>query len=103
MAYFSLKKSLSLKSNVDVYLATDMLSLVYTCKKKTHIVLESCDGDYTEMIKTALDANPRVLITVLGTPVVRNNTNTFSVRLQALRGMECFAIMNVQTIKDKIS
>lgn len=99
------KKSVSLKSNVDVFLSADLLNLVYTAKKKTHIILVSCDGDYAEMIKVALNANPKIYISVLGTPVVKNRTNTFSMRLQELRknNLPRFLIRNIDNIRPKIS
>ncbi len=98
-----LKKSVSLKSNVDVYLATELLGLVYSVKRETHIVLVSCDGDYAEMIKAAVAANPKISITVMGTPVVRSGANTFSMRLQVLRNkLPRFKIMNIQNIQPRI-
>jgi len=80
-----LKKSTKMKSNVDVYLATELLKVVFPTKRPTHIILVSCDGDYAEMIKTAIDYNRNVHISVVATPVVKNSRNTCSTRLQALR------------------
>lgn len=98
-----LKKTLSLKSNVDVYLATDLLKLAYFVNQETHIILVSCDGDYAEMIKSAIETNPNVLITVIGTPVVKNHTNTFSMRLQNLNGhIPHFTTSNIKTIQGLI-
>lgn len=98
-----LKKSTKMKSNVDVYLATDLLRLAYLARKKTHIILVSCDGDYAEMIKSALGANPKIAISVLGTPVVKDGKNTFSMRLQGMRGkMPIFYIRNIQNIQPLI-
>lgn len=99
-----LKRSMSLKSNVDVYLATDLLKIAYLTKRRTHIILVSCDGDYAEMIKSAIDTNPKVVISVLGTPVVRDNRNTFSIRLQEMRGeIPNFHIRNIQNIQPIIA
>lgn len=99
-----LKKTTKLKSNVDVYLATDSLKLAYLAKSKTHIILVSCDGDYAEMIKSAIITNPKITVSVLGTPVVRNNRNTFSTRLQEMRGkIPNFYIRNIQNIQPIIT
>ena len=73
------------KSNVDVYLATEFLKVAYLASEPTHLVLMSCDGDYAEMIKSALDQNENVYISVIATPVIRSGRNTCSTRLQALR------------------
>lgn len=98
-----LKKTTKMKSNVDVYLATDLLRLAYLTRRKTHIVLVSCDGDYAEMIKSALNTNSKIAISVLGTPVVKNGKNTFSMRLQELRGkIPNFHIRNIQNIQPLI-
>lgn len=98
-----MKQSLSLKSNVDVYLATDLLKLAYLADKETHIILVSCDGDYAEMIKSAIATNPNVLITVLGTPVVKDKNNTFSMRLQCLRGkLPNFWVRNIDNLRPQI-
>lgn len=78
-----LGRSVKMKSNVDVYLATDLLEIAYLAQKPTHIVLASCDGDYAEMIKNAITKNENVLISVLATPPVRQiSRNTLSVRLR---------------------
>lgn len=97
------KKSLSLKSNVDVYLSTEFLEQAYFASRPTHLILVSCDGDYAEMVKAALRKNKNVLVTVLGTPVVKDRTNTFSVRLQRLNGkIPQFTTNNIQTIRNLI-
>lgn len=99
-----LKKATKMKSNVDVYLATDLLRLAYLARKKTHIILVSCDGDYAEMIKSALETNPRITISVLGTPAVKSGKNTFSMRLQEMRGkVPNFHIRNIQNIQPLIT
>ena len=77
-------KNKVMKSNVDVYLATELLTVAHTATQPVHIVLVSCDGDYAEMIKNALN-NPNVIISVLATPRVHNFTkNTLSTRLQQI-------------------
>lgn len=87
-----LKKVTKLKSNVDVYLATDLLRLAYLTQKKVHIILVSCDGDYAEMIKSAIDINPRVIVSVLGTPVARGNRNTLHSQRDFRQCVEKFRI-----------
>lgn len=107
-----LKKSTKMKSNVDVYLATDLLKLAYLTKKSVRILLVSCDGDYAEMIKSAIETNPKVHIDVLATPVVPRvlkddgsyeDKNTCSTRLQKLRrNLPNFKMMNIDDIRDSI-
>ena len=83
VAEFSRERK-AMKSNVDVYLASELLGVAYLAAKPIHIVLVSCDGDYAEMIKCALK-NPNVTVSVLATPSVRNWTkNTLSTRLKQL-------------------
>ena len=80
-----LKKSISLKSNVDVYLATELLSVAYLSEAPIHLVVVSCDGDYAEMIKNVILKNDNVVISVLATPSVRDmRKNTLSVRLKRI-------------------
>lgn len=74
----------AMKSNVDVYLASDLVRLATLADHPIHIVLVSCDGDYAEMIKCALK-NPKVTVSVLATPSVRDwAKNTLSTRLKQL-------------------
>ena len=78
------EEHLTMKSNVDVYLATQLLRVAHFATEPTHIILVSCDGDYAEMIKDALE-NENVTITVLATPHVRIlRKNTLSKRLKML-------------------
>lgn len=83
-AEFSRERKI-MKSNVDVYLATELLTIAHTAASPIHIILVSCDGDYAEMIKNAL-GNPNVTISVLATPFTRNLAkNTLSVRLKQIK------------------
>lgn len=78
------KEHKTMKSNVDVYLATELLNIAYKASKPTHIVLISCDGDYAEMIRSALK-NENVSLSVLATPTTKElGKNTVSVRLKRL-------------------
>lgn len=107
-----LKQSVSLKSNVDVYLATDLLKIAYLATKPTQIILVACDGDYAEMIRAALETNKNVQISVLATPVVPpvrlgggkiKSINSCSKRLQGLRGvLQRFVMLNIKDIQDLI-
>ena len=73
-----------MKSNVDVYLASDLVQMATLADHAVHIILVSCDGDYAEMIRCALK-NPNVTVSVLATPSVRNwMKNTLSTRLKQL-------------------
>lgn len=74
----------TMKSNVDVYLASELLGIAYAAAHPLHIIIVACDGDYAEMIKCAL-RNPNVTISVLATPSVRDWTkNTLSTRLKRI-------------------
>lgn len=100
-----LPESRKLKSNVDVYLATEMLEVAFGAKKPVHIVLFSCDGDYAEAIRSATK-NPNVNVTVVATPPIRNyEKNTLSVRLKELRAElpAQYQLVNIVGIKDNIS
>lgn len=107
-----LKKTTKLKSNVDVYLATDLLKLAYFATEPMRILLVACDGDYAEMIKSALETNKNVWIEVLATPVIPRilksdgtyeDRNTCSTRLQKLRGkLQNFAMLDIGTIQGQI-
>lgn len=93
------------KSNVDVFLATEFLRTVYAVSGSKHLILVSCDGDYAEMIRSAIDNNPYVSISVLATPKIKKrNKNTLSTRLQDLRrySLPRYQLMSIENIKDKI-
>lgn len=100
-----LPEHINLKSNVDVYLATDMLSCAATNQgEEIHIILVSCDGDYAEAIRSIAKINKEAFITIVATPRTREN-NRLSSRLQtfANRNSKNTALMNIATIKDYIS
>lgn len=98
------KERKMLKSNVDVYLATELLTIAHQATRPTHIILVSCDGDYAEMIKNALE-NDNVSISVLATPPVQDHTkNTLSVKLRVLRrDTSRYRLLDISNFKDKIS
>ncbi len=102
-----LKRSISLKSNVDVYLATELLSIAYLAKRPVHLMLVSCDGDYAEMIKNAILRNENVMISVLATPSVRDmNKNTLSIRLKKVYNdvpLHRYELNNIYNIRGLIS
>jgi uncharacterized LabA/DUF88 family protein len=93
----------AMKSNVDVYLATELLTVAHQASWPTHIILVSCDGDYAEMISNAL-RNENVSISVLATPSVRDfRKNTLSTRLKTLRGkISNYYLTDIRDIQDVI-
>lgn len=100
-----LPKLIKMKSNVDVYLATEMVQTALSKRKHIHIILLSCDGDYAEAIR-AIANNKNIRITVMATPFLRDyNKNTLSIRLKKLctelAGQ--YKLFNIEDIKDVIS
>lgn len=93
----------AMKSNVDVYLATELLTIAHAALQPTHIILVSCDGDYAEMINNAL-RNEKISVSVLATPPVRNlKLNTLSTKLRALRSNASrYQLINIASIADLI-
>lgn len=93
-----------LKSNVDVYMAVDMVKCAMQATEPIHIILVSCDGDFTEAIHGILSVNPDVFITVMATPMTRIN-NCLSVRLKNLRSElpNDMTLMNIENLKEQIS
>lgn len=94
----------AMKSNVDVYLATELLAVAHRVEKPTHIILVSCDGDYAEMIRNAL-MNENVTVSVLATPAVRDFArNTLSVRLRIMRGeLPRYHLIDIRDIIDLVA
>jgi len=99
-----LPKTAKLKSNVDVYMAVDMMKCAIQATKPIHIILVSCDGDFTEAIHGILSVNPNVFITVMATPMTRTN-NCLSMRLKNLRSElpDSMVLVDISTIKKYIS
>ena len=100
-----LKEVIKYKSNVDVYLASDVLLKVAQSKKPLSIVILSCDGDYAELIRNIFKLKPDSYVTVLATPFKATN-NVLSHRLKKLsseldRGR--YQLNNIETIKDLIA
>lgn len=91
----------TLKSNIDVFLSTEIFSDLILTREPLHIVLVSCDGDYAEMIKKILELYPKTYVTVVATPFVRYG-NYLSARLSELKKMERYNLINILTVKDKI-
>lgn len=95
-------KSIKLKSNVDVFLCSEIMFDALRKKHPAHFVLLSCDGDYAEMIKKIIENCPKVHITVLATPFTRPE-NFLSIRLQQLKGeLPRFELANIANIRDLI-
>ena len=93
-----------MKSNVDVFLASEMLEIAYEAKEPIHIVILACDGDYAEAIKIAAK-NKNVRISVIATPSMRDwRKNALSVRLKELRKELSgqYQLNSIANIKDYI-
>lgn len=99
-----LPETTKLKSNVDVYMAVDMMKCAIQATEPIHIILVSCDGDFTEAIHGILSVNPDVFITVMATPVTRTN-NCLSVRLKNLRSElpNDMTLMNIDNLREQVS
>lgn len=99
-----LSDNVKLKSNVDVYLASNMIKCAIKNSGSIHIVLVSCDGDYAEAIKDIIEINPESFVTIVATPRCRKN-NCLSSRLRVLRCefSDNVMLMNIEKIKDIIS
>lgn len=98
-------ENVKLKSNVDVYLASDMLECVAKAREPISIVILSCDGDYVEAIKAALRLNSDSCVTVLATPMTETN-NCLSIRLKHLSrelDRKNYKLVNINNIRDYIS
>lgn len=94
----------NLKSNVDVYLASDMIKCAAKHNEPIHIILISCDGDYAEAIRSIQEINKKAFITIMATPMTRKN-NCLSSRLQVFsnRSSKNTALVNIASVKDYIS
>lgn len=93
------------KSNVDVYLATEMIfTAIESTNKPVHIILVSCDGDYAETIKAIIEKCHNIYLTVLATPYLKNsNNNTLSSRIKSLRNFsDRFFLRNIDNIRSEI-
>lgn len=99
-----LPETTKLKSNVDVYMAVDMMKCAIQASGPVHIVLVSCDGDFAEAIRGVLSVNPSVFVTVMATPMTRAN-NCLSVRLKNLRSElpNDIVLVDISTIKKYIA
>lgn len=100
------KERKTMKSNVDVYLASDMIVQASTAERPMRIILVSCDGDYAEAIKNAIHLNDHVLIAVLATPLVQKMArNTLSTRFRDLAAeipTPRYILQNIKDIRDNI-
>lgn len=98
-----LPETTKLKSNVDVYMAVDMMKCAIQATEPIHIILVSCDGDFTEAIHGILSVNPNVFITIMATPMTRTN-NCLSLRLKNLRSElpDDMTLMNIDNLKEQI-
>lgn len=93
-----------LKSNVDVYLVSDIFKQLMKIRGAARIIIVSCDGDYVEAIKAIISINPEICVNVLATPTVRSG-NALSSRLKYLSGQlssKNYCLLNIDDIKDQI-
>ena len=93
-----------MKSNVDMYLASDMLERMAKTKEPLHIIILSCDGDYAEAIKSVIRISPNSQVTVIATPMKKKN-NCLSARLSHLNRelrRENFRLVSIEGIKGYI-
>lgn len=98
-------KTTKFKSNVDVYLCSEMMFDAMADKGEKHLILFSCDGDYAEMIKKLCLSSPKIHITVIATPFTKP-VNFLSIRLQELRELltdRSYKLTDISTLRDKIS
>jgi len=101
----TMPKTTKFKSNVDVYLCSEMMFDAMADKGEKHLVLFSCDGDYAEMIKKLCLSSPKIHITVIATPFTKP-VNFLSARLQELREQladHSYKLTDISTLRDKIS
>ncbi|MBU0648163.1 NYN domain-containing protein [Patescibacteria group bacterium] len=97
-----LKPNKKFKSNIDVYLCSELMSDVINRKRKTHIVLYTCDGDFAEMIKKLMEINSLLYFTVVAPPYSSTN-NYLSSRFKELGVFERYFLVDIFSIKDKIT
>ena len=91
----------TLKSNIDVFLSTEIFADLIINREPLHVVIVSCDGDFAEVIKKVLELYPKTFVTVVATPF-RKYGNYLSTRLHELKDKERYSLMNILTAKDKI-
>lgn len=103
------KECRAMKSNVGVYLASDMVaraSITERPMRPMRPILASCDGDYAEAIKTAIRLNDKVSVAVLATPTVRDKgRNTLSIRLKKLLSelpKERYSLNYISAIQEQV-
>ncbi len=96
-----LRKKKILKSNIDVYLCSELMSDLLNVRTETHAIILSCDGDFADMIAKVLNRNRRIYISVFATPFRRKN-NYLSIRLKKLEKISRYYLINILNIKDYI-
>lgn len=100
-----LSGNVKLKSNIDVYLTSDMMECVARADEPINIIILSCDGDYAEAIKAALRLSLNSCITILATPMTEVN-NCLSIRLKHLSrelDRKNYKLVNINNVRDYIS
>jgi uncharacterized LabA/DUF88 family protein len=94
-------RAVKLKSNVDVFLASEMMFDAHDIKPPAHLILVSCDGDYAELIKKILLNRPYLYVSVIATPFTKTH-NYLSQRLKQLSSMNRYNLININNIRDHI-
>lgn len=97
------KSAIAFKSNIDVYLCSELFGDAFPKNEEIHFVIFSCDGDYAEMIKKLLEIYPKSSVSVFATKYTKSNLYLSS-RLQKLVGdyPGRYHLVNIENIKDKI-
>lgn len=97
------KSTIVKKSNIDVYLCSELFGDAFQEKEGIHFVIFSCDGDYAEMIKKLFKFYPESSVSVFATQYTKTNLYLSS-RLQKLVSdyPRKYHLVNIENIKDKI-
>ena len=92
------------KSNVDVYIAANMVEIAATNDGPLHFILVSCDGDYDEAVRSVFRINSNVFFTIIATSLSAKPENSMSLRLKNLQSefQEHLAIVDINVLKDRI-
>jgi uncharacterized LabA/DUF88 family protein len=96
-----LRKKKVLKSNIDVYLCSELMSDLLNLRAYTHAIIFTCDGDFADMIAKILNRNKKLHISVFATPF-RQKNNYLSIRLKELENISRYYLVNILNIKDYI-
>ena len=101
----AVKEKVDLKSNIDVFLASEFMYDSSSCPNECHLILVSCDWDYAEMIKKVFYHYPKIKISVIATPKKKAGEwmNYLSTRFKALKLYDNFTLVNIESIRDYLT